>query len=1380
MTFSTPPTTITMRSILAVLMLILSAVQTLRAATFTVTTTADEFDTPSGANVSLREALRDSAAASGANTVVFAAALSGATITLDSAKGQIAITNTPGAITIDASSLPGGITIDGGTGTNRVFTVNSGRTATLIGLTLTGGNGTGGSVSGAAGAVDNFGTLTLTRCSFSGNTAVGQGGAIRNNASSILTLNQCTLSGNTGSFGGGISNFGTLALTNCTLSGNTGTSSSGAIDNNPSSSVTLTHCTVSGNSAGGGAGFGGGGIDNLGTLTLNNSIVGGNTLTGAGTGADIFNETGATLTRTGANIVQTAIPGTGTVNGGGTITATNPLLGALASNGGATKTMALLTGSPALDAVPAGSIVAGLDTDQRGFHRNRDGNAVAGALPDIGAYESQAAPQASGQIQIFVTTLTDENDTNGTLGAGISLREAVRDASDGAAILFDSALNGGTITLTLGSEMVVGKSAGVDASSLPGGLTVDGGAGTNRIFTVSAGKTVTLTGLVMTGGNGTGGSVSGAAGAVDNFGTLTLTRCSFSGNTAAGAGGAIRNNASSSLTLNQCTLSGNTGGFGGGISNFGTLALTGCTLSGNTGTSSSGAIDNNPSSSVTLTHCTVSGNSAGGGAGFGGGGIDNLGTLTLNNSIVGGNTLTGAGTGADIFNETGATLTRTGANIVQAAVAGTGTVNGAGSIVTANPLLAALASNGGPTKTMALLPGSPARNTSAGSAASSDQRGFAIFGIVDIGAYEAQIAAIAGTTTNEDTATGSIAITVGSIGTLSATSSVPALVSGFAFGGSGASRTLTITPAADANGSATITVTDSLSGETQTFTLSVTPVNDAPIFTKGANQTAQNNAGAQSIAGWATGILPGPPTATDESGQMLTFNVTNDSNTLFTVQPAVSATGTLTFTPAVSASGTATVTVTLADNGSNSAPNVNTSAAQTFTITVTASIIMVTSNADSGAGTLRQALLDAAASPSANSVVFAAAVFTGPIVLSAEIALSDAGGVTIDGTSVAGGVTIDGGAGTNRIFSIPSGTSLTLRGLTLTNGNGTGALSSGSGGAIYNAGTLVMDQCTVSGNSITSGNGGGIQNAGTATVTRSTFVSNTTTFVGGGISNDGAAASLTATQCTFTANTSGGNGGGGVNNTNNGAATLKHCTVSGNSAPGGSGTGGGVRRVNGTFTLTNCIVSGNTATSSADTGGTFVQTGVNLLGGSALLAPLGGYGGPTQTMALLPGSPARNAATVLAPALTDDQRGFPIVGTPDIGAYEAGTLGTNFNAYIYESLPAAATLAQHATTFDFDSDGVSNLNEFLALTNPGDANSFLRVTQTTVSGGNLNVTFPTVAGRNYTLESRADLSQGTWTTVPGSATAGTGSPVTLPIGPLGGIPQFFVRVRVGP
>jgi len=146
---------------------------------------------------------------------------------------------------------------------------------------------------------------------------------------------------------------------------------------------------------------------------------------------------------------------------------------------------------------------------------------------------------------------------------------------------------------------------------------------------------------------------------------------------------------------------------------------------------------------------------------------------------------------------------------------------------------------------------------------------------------------------------------------------------------------LSVAPAANQNGSATITVTvsDGSLTASETFVLTVTAVNDAPSFTKGANQTGAANAGARTVAGWATAISDGPA---DESSQTEAFTVTNDSNVLFTVQPAVSATGTLTYTPNPSFYGTATVSVQLQDNGGTANGGVNTSAVQTFTITTTA------------------------------------------------------------------------------------------------------------------------------------------------------------------------------------------------------------------------------------------------------------------------------------------------------------------------------------------------------------------------------------------------------------------------------------------------------------
>jgi large repetitive protein len=151
------------------------------------------------------------------------------------------------------------------------------------------------------------------------------------------------------------------------------------------------------------------------------------------------------------------------------------------------------------------------------------------------------------------------------------------------------------------------------------------------------------------------------------------------------------------------------------------------------------------------------------------------------------------------------------------------------------------------------------------------------------------------------------------------------------------SGALTFTLNANAFGSATVTVTATddgvppASSAPQTFTINVTPVNDAPSFTGGGNVTVNEDSGAYS-ATWATGISAGP----NESGQTLTFNVSNDNNSLFSVQPAISASGVLTFTLAANAFGPANVTVTLSDDGGTANGGVDTSAPQSFTITVNA------------------------------------------------------------------------------------------------------------------------------------------------------------------------------------------------------------------------------------------------------------------------------------------------------------------------------------------------------------------------------------------------------------------------------------------------------------
>ncbi len=117
------------------------------------------------------------------------------------------------------------------------------------------------------------------------------------------------------------------------------------------------------------------------------------------------------------------------------------------------------------------------------------------------------------------------------------------------------------------------------------------------------------------------------------------------------------------------------------------------------------------------------------------------------------------------------------------------------------------------------------------------------------------------------------------------------------------------------------------------FTINVQEVNDAPSFTAGPNQTVLEDSGLQTVPAWATDISPGPAS---ETARVLTFNVSNDNNALFSQQPAVDAvTGTLTFTPADDAVGIATVDVELMDDGGTANGGVDTSPVQQFTIEIT-------------------------------------------------------------------------------------------------------------------------------------------------------------------------------------------------------------------------------------------------------------------------------------------------------------------------------------------------------------------------------------------------------------------------------------------------------------
>jgi VCBS repeat-containing protein len=158
---------------------------------------------------------------------------------------------------------------------------------------------------------------------------------------------------------------------------------------------------------------------------------------------------------------------------------------------------------------------------------------------------------------------------------------------------------------------------------------------------------------------------------------------------------------------------------------------------------------------------------------------------------------------------------------------------------------------------------------------------------------------------------------------------------------------LTYKTVANANGTGNLTWSVQDSGGTasggvdtlnETLAITVNAINDAPSFTISGNPPAVTESTTeqpQTVNNFATNISAGP---TDEASQTLTFTatVTNTTGGLtFATPPAIDASGNLTYTPSANSSGTATVQAVLSDNGSGTAPNVNQSAPQTFTITVT-------------------------------------------------------------------------------------------------------------------------------------------------------------------------------------------------------------------------------------------------------------------------------------------------------------------------------------------------------------------------------------------------------------------------------------------------------------
>lgn len=929
-----------------------------------VTKIADTNDGTCDADCSLREAI---ATACSGNTITFNTAgvfATPQTITLT--LGELSVARN---VTIDGPDATGNhVTVSGG-GASRVFNISPGKTVTIRELTVTGASTalTGG------GIFNDHGALTLINMTISGNTAAAGGGISvdgTTSGSASLTVSNSTISGNTStSSGGGIYSLGTggaatLIITNSTISGNNADLHGGGLYLSATTS-TLTNVTVTNNRAdndNNATGAGGGlGIVAGATTTLHNTIVASNFNEDGGTDArDDIN--GALDAASSFNLIGDGTNMTGIThgtNGNQVGTGGSPIdamLGALVNNGGPTFTHALLPTSPAVETGSnTAATNAGLTTDQRGtgFPRIADSaDANTTATVDIGAYELHP-------------TIEDIPDKSTPEDTGFNFNFNIGD--DTGALITSVTATSGNATLVPNANLIVTGSGGTrnlaitpaaDANS-----PADGTATITVTVTATNGQTATDTFvLTVTEVNDTPDAINDSLTAVDEDSGLRIIPFAdlLTNDTNKGAAN------ESGQTLNVTAVSNPVGGTvqinGTNVeftvaANFSGTASFDYTATDN-GTTNAVSDPKSDTATASFTvnsindppSFTIAGNPPAVNEDAGaqtvnsfatsisqGAGGETGQTLTFN--------ITPNGTTGNISFASGPAIDSTTGNLTYTTNTDTngtatfdvtlsdngGTLNGGQDTSAAQSFTITVnAVNDAPTFQIASNPAAVDEDAGAQT--------------VNSFATNFQPGPVTATDEGTQTLAGYTVTQTGSTGNLSF-SSGPSIDN---------AGTLTYTPAANTNGTMTFdaVATDSGLGSAPnvnqsapiSFTITVNAVNDEPSFTAGPNQTVTVSAGAQTVPGWATNIMAGPAAATDETGQVLTFNVSVSGTTgtlTFVTPPAVSSTGTLTYHATNGTSGTATVDVFLTDNGSGLAPNDNTSPTQTFTITVGLSSVSV-------------------------------------------------------------------------------------------------------------------------------------------------------------------------------------------------------------------------------------------------------------------------------------------------------------------------------------------------------------------------------------------------------------------------------------------------------
>lgn len=338
-----------------------------------------------------------------------------------------------------------------------------------------------------------------------------------------------------------------------------------------------------------------------------------------------------------------------------------------------------------------------------------------------------------------------------------------------------------------------------------------------------------------------------------------------------------------------------------------------------------------------------------------------------------------------------------------------------------------------------------------------------------------------------------------------------------------------------------------------------------------------------------------------------------------------------------------------------------------------------------GVCTLRAAIQEANALPGDDTITLPAGVYTltiaGPSAISAAAIqngdLDIEQNLVINGANAATTI-IRGGENFNgRIINVSASATASIFGVTIEGGRVTG-----SGGGVSNAGNLSINNSAIRSNfagrdtNLKGGQGGGIRNTGTLAINGSVISGNTASDDGGGLYNAGtlSLSNVTISGNTARGDTDGNGDGGGLYNaatmTTTPIATITFSTIAFNTA---IKNGGGVRNNNATIRMDHTILADNSAASSPNCSGAIISNGSNLDSGNSCrftgsgdlintaprLGPLAYNGGPTQTHALLNGSPAIDAADP-ASCIASDQRGVTRpkdgngdgVAACDLGAYE--------------------------------------------------------------------------------------------------------------------------------